>query len=205
MQKKRVKIDFKKYADRHEETELVGNDGTKIVVRSHIPYEDKMQLCRDIIENCIMIHDDSICYENVGIEAERIKAIVTYYTNVNTEGAEAGAVVDFVVNNGLRPQIMEYIEEDYNTTEDLYITIHNMVIDTYTDDMSLKKAIRKSFGFLLTGEDITESLAKAEATSGVLFDALNALRDKEKEKEEKIDHGKLSVGGNIINFAKKKE
>ena len=202
---RKIKVNFKKYADTHEETELIGKDGTKIIVRNHIPYEDKIQLCRDVIENCVMIHDDSCCYEGIDISAERIKAIVKYYTNVNTEDADANAVCDFVINNDLIGQIRDYIHDDFYEMEDIYVNMINMVMDTYEDDMSLKKAIRRSFGFLFTGEDITESMAKAEATSSILFDALGALRKAEKEKEEKIDAGKLSVGGNIINFAKKTE
>ena len=184
---------------------MIGKDGTKIMVRNHIPYEDKIQLCRDVIENCVMVHDDSCCYEGININAERIKAVVKYYTNVNTEDADANAVCDFMINNDLIGQVRNYIHDDFYELEDVYVTMLNMVVDTYEDDVSLKKAIRRSFGFLFTGEDITESMAQAEATSSILFDALGALRKAEKEKEEKIDAGKLSVGGNIINFAKKTE
>lgn len=202
---RKKKIDFKKYADMHEEYELDGKDGTKIVVRDHIPYADKVQMCRDIIENCIMIHDDSCCYENVNINAERIKAVVHYYTNIPVEGADAQEVADFVINNALIGQIREYIHDDYMEAEDVYITMLNMVIDTYEDDMSLKKAIKKSFGFLWSGEDVSESMAKIAAEKGVLFDAMDALRKVNQKKEEEIDHGQLTVGGNVISFAKKTE
>lgn len=199
------KIDFKKYADMHEETELTGKDGTKVKVRDHISYENKIEMCREILENCIMIHDDSCCYENVNINAERIKAIMKYYTDVPVDDVQATEVCDFVINNELIGAIRDYIYHDYIEAEDVYITMLNMVMDTTNDDMSLKKAVKKSFGSILTGEDITETFAKAEATSNVLFDALGALRKQEKQKEENIDHGKLSVGGNVINFAKKTE
>jgi len=182
-----------------EESELIGKDGTKISVRNHIAYEDKIALCREIIENCIMIHDDSCCYENVNIHAERIKAIMKYYTNVTVDEAEAMEVCDFVINNDLIGQIRDYIHEDYYELEDVYVTMLNMVIDTYTDDMSLKKAIKTSFGFLFNGEDITESLAKAEMTKDTMFKALEAINKKEQE----VNGGELTVGGKILNFAKR--
>ena len=185
------------------ETELIGNDGIKITARNHIPYEDKVSLCREIIENSIMIHDDSCCYENVNIHAERIMAVMKYYTNVIVDDAEAMEVCDFAINNGLIEQVREYIHDDLFELEDIYYTMLNMVIDTYTDDMSLKKAIKTSFGFLFNGEDITESLAKAEMTRDTMFKALNALNAKEKEESEKLDKGKLTVSGKILNFAKK--
>ena len=200
---RKKKIDFKKYKNMSVETEMIGNDGTKISVRNHIPYEDKVNLCREIIENCIMIHDDSCCYENVNIHAERIKAIMKYYTNVTVDDADAMEVCDFAINNDLIGPIREYIHDDFYELEDVYITMINMVIDTYTDDMSLKKAIKTSFGFLFNGEDITESLAKAEMTRDTMFKALNALQEKEKEESEKLDKGKLTVSGKILNFAKK--
>lgn len=200
---RKKKIDFKKYADMHEETTLTGKDGTEITVRDHIPYEDKVNMCREILENCIMIHDDSCCYESVSINAERIKAVMKYYTNVPVDDAEASAVCDFVINNELIGQIRDYIYKDYMEAEDVYITMLNMVMDTSTDDMSLKKAIKTSFGFLFNGEDVTESLAKAEMTKNTMFKALDAINKKEQEEASRIDGGRLNVGGNILNFARR--
>lgn len=196
---KKKKINFKKYADAHEETELVGKDGTSITVRNHISYEDKVQMAKDVIENCVMIHDDSCCYESHTIYAEKIRAMVKYYTNVQTDDATAEEVADFVINNDLLGAIQEYIHDDYYQAEDVFITIMNMVVDTYTDDMSLKKAIKTSFGFLFNGEDITESLAKAEMTKDTMFKALDAINKKEQE----VNGGELTVGGKILNFAKR--
>lgn len=200
---RKKKIDFKKYADMHEDIELTGNDGTKIQVRNHISYADKIQMARDVIENCVMIHDDSCCYEGINIYAEKIRAIVKYYTNVPVDDADAYEVADFVINNGLLAEIREYIHDDYYEAEDVYVTMLNMVMETYMDDMSLKKAIKTSFGFLFNGEDVTESLAKAELTKDTLFDALAAINKKEEEARSKMDDGKLKVGGNILNFSRR--
>lgn len=197
------KIDFKKYSNMHEENELVGSDGVKITVRNHISYADKVQMAKDVIENCVMIHDDSCCYEGVDIYAEKIKALVKYYTNLNVDNASAYEVADFVINNNLIGQIRDYIHNDYYEAEDIYVTMLKMVFETYTDDMSIKKAIKTSFGFLFNGEDVTESLAKAEMTKDTMFKALNALNKKEEEEQRKIKDGQLNVGGNIISFAKR--
>ena len=69
--------------------------------------------------------------------------------------------------------------------------------------MLVKKAIRTSFGFLFNGEDITESMAKAELTKDTMFKALDAINKKEQEEAEKMNDGKLRVAGNILNFAKR--
>ena len=99
----------------------------------------------------------------------------------------------------------EAIRDDWNAVEDIFFNMSRGVMDNYADDRGLTKAIRTSFGFLFNGEDITESLAKAEATKDTLYKALGALHAKEQEEQEKLKGGKLMVGNNIINFAKRKE
>ena len=188
----------------HDETELTGKDGTAIVVRSNISYADKIEMAKWIVENYVMIHDDSISYESYELPAAMIMAVMKYYTNVPVDDADLYDVADFAINNGLIGQIREYIHDDYYEFEDIYVTMIRGVMDNYDDDQSLKKAIKTSFGFLFNGEDITESLAKAEMTRDTMFKALNALNQKEKEESEKVNNGKLNVGGNIISFAKKK-
>ena len=200
---RKKKIDFKKYADLHEEKEIVGNDGTKVIVRNHISYADKIEMATEIIENYIMIHDDSCCYESHMLPAARIRVIMKYYTDVPVDDAEDSEVADFAINNGLIEPIRDYIHDDYYEAEDIYVTLLRSVMDNYEDDQSLKKAIKTSFGFLFNGEDITESLAKAEMTKDTLFKALGAINKKEQEEASRMNEGRLNVGGNILNFAKR--
>lgn len=200
---RKKKIDFKKYADLHEEEELIGKDGTKIQVRNHIPYADKVQMAKDVIENNVMIHDESCCYESYNLYAEKIKMMVKYYTNINVDDIGAEEVADFVINNDLIGQIREFIHDDYFEAEDVFISMLKAVEDTFTDDLSLKKAIRTSFGFLFNGEDITESIAKAEAARDTVYKAIEALNQKEKESEGKMDGGMLKIGDNILNFSRR--
>ena len=200
---KKKKINFKKYADMHDETEITGKDGTVITVRNHIPYEDKIAMATELVENYVMIHDDSVSYESNVKPAAMIAAVMKYYTNVNTEDAEPTDVADFAINNELIEKIREYIHDDYFEFEDIYVLLLHSVMDNYNDDQSLKKAVKTSFGFLFNGEDITESIAKAEMTKDTLFNALDAINKKEEEAKSKMDDGRLNVGGNILNFAKR--
>ena len=200
---KKQKIDFAKYADTHEETELIGADGTKIMVRDHIPYEDKKQMARELVERCVIIHDDSCCYESFEVYAEKIKAMLHYYTDVDVDDVEAEDAANFAINNGLLGQIRDVIHDDYMEAEDIFIALESGVMDTFTDDQSIRKALKTSFGFLFNGEDITESLAKAEMTKDTMFKALDALNRKEAEEQEKMNSGTLKVGGNILNFSRR--
>ena len=202
---KKHKIEFKKYADAHEEIEIIGDDGTKLTVRTHIPYADKMKIAQEICEEGLMIHDDSYCYEGYLVYAIKLKKMAEYYTDAKVDGIDATSVADFLINNGLEKKLRDAIQEDWGCIEDIFFNMSRGVIDSYHDDRGLTKAIRTSFGFLFNGEDITESLAKAEATKDMVYRAIGALNEKEKEEQEKINDGRLMVGNNIINLAKRKE
>ena len=200
---KKKKINMKKYKDMHTEVTIAGDDGTEITVRTRIPYEDKIAMATELAEQTIMIHDDSALYISHEEKAIKILMALKYYTSVNTDGVTPGEAFDFVYNNEMEPQLYKVISHDYNAVIDIYHRLFGGVDESFKDDRSIQKAIRRSFGFLFNGEDVTESLAKAEAMKDVMYNAIGALREKEKEESERITDGKLNVGGNILNFARK--
>lgn len=200
---KKHKINFKKYADMSEVVEVTGKDGTVVKVMTHIPYEKKLQMVQEILEEGLMIHDDSICYEGYVIHAVKMKKILEYYTDVNIDGADATEVADFLINNHLMSEIDNAILDDWRYVLDIFYSMMNGIFETYEDDKGLTKAIRTSFSFLFNGEDITESLAKAEAAKDTIYKAIGALNEKEKEEQEKMHDGLLTVGNNILNFSKR--
>ena len=205
------KIPLKKYADMHDEVQLDTlmnvKEGTQvtITVRSHIPYKDKIALAQELAENVIMVHDDSCCYMNYNKRAWQLYLTAKYYTDINTEGAEPEEVADFLINTGFSERINGVIDSDFSEVLALFYAMYDAFETTYRDDRSLAKAVRTSFGFLFNGEDITESLAKAEATKDVMYKALSAIQEKEQEDATKISGGKLKVAGNLINFSRKQE
>lgn len=200
---KKHKINFKKYADMSEVVEVTGKDGTVVKVMTHIPYEKKLAMVQEILEEGLMIHDDSICYEGYVIHAVKMKKILEYYTDVNVDGADATEVADFLINNHLMNEIDNAILDDWRYVLDIFYSMMDGILETYEDDKGLTKAIRTSFGFLFNGEDITESIAKAEAAKDTIYKAIGALNEKEKEEQEKMHDGLLTVGNNILNFSKR--
>jgi len=198
------KFEFEKYADMHEEKEVTGKDGTKVTVRDHISYADKEAMANEMAEQLIMIHDDSCVYDSSEFDKIEKFMIAKYYTDIDTEGVEPKDIADFFINNEMMGDIREIMWRDYVEVEDIFWKLNESVTKTYEDDRCLTKALRTSFGFLFTGEDVTSSLIDAEDIKDKLFDAIGALRKVESEKEETIDNGKVMVGGNLINFAKKK-
>ena len=197
------KIDLTKYADMHEEKTFKGNDGTEITVRNHISFVEKEALVNDLALSTIVDHDGSCVYTSSSFEKLRLYAIAKYYTDIDVEGYEFEDVADFIINNGLADEIDKYIGDDFDVVISIYWNTYYALETTYKDDGSLSKALRTSFGFLFNGEDITESLAKAEAAKDTVYGAIEAWRKVEKEKEENVHDGKMLVAGNMINFAKK--
>lgn len=199
----KTKIDMSKYADMHEEHEFTGKDGVKIKVRDHIPYVEKEQMAQEMAESVLVVHDESCVYVAHTYEEVEKFMIAKYYTDIDTEDAEPKDVCDFLINNGLLGEIVACVWTDFGIVLEIYEALKTAYIDTYEDDKSLKRAIRTSFGFLFNGEDLSESMAKAESTNSVLMNAIEALRNSEKQKEESVNNGKLTIGGNVISFAKK--
>lgn len=196
---------LKKYAELHEEKALIGNDGVEVTVRTHIPYAQKIAMAQEWVENTVMTHDDSCWYVGYEHRMYEIYLMAKYYTDINTDSATPQEIADFLINDGLIGQIKETLGAEYDEVCDLYYLIRNSFANTFDDDRSLAKAVRTSFGFLFNGEDVTESMAKAEATSGVMMKALDALNKKEKEESEKPNGGKMKVGGTLLNFARRME
>ena len=200
---KTKKIKMQKYHDMHEEVTVTGKDGTEITVRTHIPYEQKVEMAKEIAAQAIMIHDDSVTYSSYEEYAIDIMMTLKYYTNVDVSGNTPGECYDFVINNEIINDMMSVISEDHSDVLSIYYAIKNYVMATFKDDRSLTKAIRTSFGFLFNGEDVTESLAKAEAMKDTVYNAIGALREKEAEDANKTDPGTIRFGGNILNLSKK--
>jgi len=197
------KIDMAKYADMHVLKNCVGEDTTTVVVRDRIPYAEKDAMARELVEMTTVIHDDSCVYISAEFDKIWLALIAKYYTDIDTSEADPTEIADFLINDKLIDDIVEFIEADLEYVMDIYCDLYDAFETTYIDDKCLTKALRTSFAFLFNGEDITESIAKAEAAKDTIFEAVSALRKVEKEREENIDNGTLKIGGNVINFAKK--
>ena len=199
---RKKKYNMSKYANYCSEEIFTGTDGTEIVVRNHIPYEEKVSLAREMAEQILMIHDDMCCYYSYEGDAIEKLMVAKYYTNINTEGVSPGTVMDFMINNGLCDAVYEFIRDDWCAVVDIYQDIIHATEKVFDSDRSILRAVRTSFPFLFDGQDITETLANAENISGTLFDALAALK-KENKEEQRINNGVMNVGGNILNFSKR--
>lgn len=203
MEKK--KFNLENYQDTCVEKKIVGTDGTEIIVRNHISYADKENMVQELARICMIIHDEYCVYVSYEIDKVQMALIAKYYTNIDTENIDINDIADFLINNDMYKSLYNIIEDDYNYVLQMFWCLIDSIDISCKEDGSITKALRTSFGFLFNGEDITESLAKAEATKNTIYDAVSAWKRVEKDKEDNIDNGRLKVGGNLINFAKKPE
>lgn len=199
------KIDMNKYADMHEDVVVTGKDLTDITVRNHISYSDKDAMAVEMIQYTARVHDDSIVY--MGYDKDKIKLylIAKYYTDIDTTDVDVGDVANYFINNEMIDKIFDIIGKDFEFVMDMYYMLYDATADAMADDKSIGKALRTSFGFLFNGEDVTESLAKAEAMKDTIYEAIGALRKVEKEREKNINNGTMAIDGALLNFAKKEE
>ena len=69
---------------------------------------------------------------------------------------------------------------------------------------SLARKVDRAFGFLFTGEDLTEQIAQAEGINEKLVDMFDAVREREQKNAMlKNSKAKVSSGGAVLNMAKK--
>ena len=200
-------MEKRKY-DIHVEEQPIGivkSGDVSVGAVQRIPYQEKEKMAKEMAEHVLTVHDDSCMFESHEYDKMFRLMVVKYYTDIDTDGVDEYELIDFMTYTGLWNELFEFIESDVSVVINIYQSIVANLIMTYADDKSIAKALRTSFGFLFNGEDITETLAKAEAMKDTVYNAIGAYRQLEQEKEEKINNGKLSVGGAIINFAKKPE
>ena len=196
----KIKIDMSPYKDMHEEKEIEGQDGVKLTVRTHIPSVDKLSLAKEALAMTMQIHEDSVCYDSYAECLIWLYCLAKYYTNLDMEDVSIEDVADFFVNNGLEEAMRDAIRKDERITNDIYLNLRSSVETVFDDERSIRRAIRTSFPFLFTGEDITEALAQAEATGDTLFRAVGALRREEQQEKKKVDDGTVEVGGVVLNL-----
>lgn len=83
--------------------------------------------------------------------------------------------------------------------------MHSEICDNlkikYEKEHSVGTLLKKTFGFLLTGEDISESLAKSSEIVNKMVEMVGVFQ--EHEEDAKKNSPNVKVGGVALNFAKK--
>lgn len=204
----KVKINFE-VLNENRSVELTGKNGDKIIVRSRIPYAEKEQMAYEMAASTQVIDEEKgTCYRTYQQHLLDAFLIVKYYTNIDvSEMGEADfeKLFDYLVFNELYDALFDAVEGDYlRFTYDIAYRLVSAAMESYEKEHSLAHKVNQTFGFLFTGEDLTDQLAAAEDINGKLVDMFKAVKERD-EKNVLLKGGKAKVnsGGAVLNMAKK--
>lgn len=199
----KVKMDFANIGDIHKDR-IVDVNGTQVTVRTHIPMEEKRKMAEEWTEMTVLFDDENnICLNSHENEFIRMYLMMKYYTNLDVDDVGVDDVANLLINTESEGKIYGCVVDDLCYVQDMTIQMRSNVREMYNTGNSLAHAVKTSFGFLFNGEDITETLAKSQILSDKMLEAVKVLQDKEKEAPKKANNGVLTVGGKIVNIAKK--
>lgn len=190
--------------------ELTGKNGDKIMVYRHIPYTEKEMLAFELAAGTFVCDDENkLSYTSYKRKLIEAYLIAKYYTNIDVEDAadedDYIKVFDYLVHNELYEGIMNAIAYDYNIfSEAIMYDLLGATMQVFEKQNSFTAKLEKVFGFMFTGEDLTEQIAAAEDINGKLVDMFKAVQERD-AKNALLKNGKAKVnsGGAVLNMAKK--
>ncbi len=187
--------------------EITGKDGTRVTVKTHIPYEEKEAMAMELLlytnatDNETFVMFDS--YKRVLLEAV---LIAKYYTDIDLTdfGEDEGwcILMDWLVMNEVYGQLMEVTAEDRQMVTEINRLMTEATRASYASEHNLGVKVQKLLGEgVLESEDMFTSMAKSEEVNNVMLQLVGAYREQQKaEKNRK----KMDIGdGVVVNFAKK--
>jgi hypothetical protein len=135
--------------------------------------------------------------------------IVKYYTNLelpeNPEDEDYEKLFDYLLYNELARPLMEAVSGDYfGYVEGITHLLIEAAKTVHEKEHSLAHKVDRAFGFLFTGEDLTNQIAQAEGINEKLVDMFDAVREREQKNAMlKNSKAKVNSGGAVLNMAKK--
>ena len=199
----KVNMDTTEY---FSETETVKDkNGNDVVILQHIPYERKLEFCRELAEMTLIADPNTgICYVSALFEVVWNYLFIKYYTNIDVEWVKAGedycALYNYVAS--------EELDYKRNTLKDMRIVgeywerYSASIIRQYEAQHSLGQQVKE-----LLSTDVNTTNEETRQLIEKLIDMQEALKEKEEDKKvlqfakKKADVPK--VGGVKMSFAKK--
>lgn len=183
-------------------------NGIKVQVKKWLPYSVMEEMAMELASMALMF-DADVGFACIGHGEKMAKAylIVKYFTDLDIEGCTPEEVFDYVTATELLEKIESAVDNAMWRVEDIYYLMCRTLVDKFMKENSVEGLLKKTFGFLLTGEDITESLAKSEGIANRMVEVMDIFQRHEKEqavlKSTKKDSSKMKIGGATLSLAKK--
>ena len=204
----KVKLDFGNIQE--EAVEVTGKNGDKVMVRKRIPYVEKEAQAYELAAGSFVIDaEGGVCYTSFKKNLLDKYLIAKYYTNIDVSDIEDDdgymKLFDYLYYNELYDKIGQVIAADYfGCVSDMAWHLSGAAEQVYEKKNSLAYKLDQTFGFLFTGEDLTDQIAAAEGVNEKMVDMFKALQERdEKNALLKNSKAKVSSGGAVLNMAKK--
>ena len=158
--------------------------GKEVTVKDRVPYEAKLNAAEDYVAAASVFNEDTgVAYMTNMEEAVRVYNILKLYTDADLseyEGLEGLYALMDKVDYETYDAITKYAKRDIWIFEDMVATLFDNAKTVFEKEMSLESKIKTSFGFLLDGKDLTETMAHAREINEQMIDTLGAMRNNNK-------------------------
>ena len=157
----------------------------------------------------VINEEDKVCYESYKRLLIETFLLTKYYTNVDVSEYESEEgykkLYDYLTFNELYDPIMEACRVDHwRHVDEIAWRLKDAATTSYEKKNSLGYKLEQTFGFLFTGEDLTDQIAAAEDVNGKMIDMFKAVRERDaKNALMKNSKAKINSGGAVLNIAKK--
>ncbi len=183
---------------------IKGLDGKSIEVKTVIPYEEKEEMAKEYVAYTTVLDDENYAvYNSYQTDLIEMLLICKYYTNISTDDMqdERGwrMLYDYLMTNEMMEKLHTVVYNDVSAVLRIIRYISSSLEKTFTAKHSLPVRLLKTFGSILSEEDMAETLAKSEEVNNVMLDLIGAYKEKSANKTMRTD------GGMVVNFAKKKK
>lgn len=185
----------------------IGN-GQTLTVKKHIPYDEKEAFAYEYaLYKNVEDTQNEIMYDNYQMHLIRVVLVAKYYTNIDisqmVDEADWRVLYDWMTFNSILSTIDEAIMDDYIYVEQMAQSILKSMRNIYVRDHSLQRNIMKSFGFLFSGQDLTQLISKSSAVNNDMVSLIDAKKKVEQQSAKKNNKMTLD-GGAVVNLAKKR-
>lgn len=183
---------------------VTGKDGKSIEVKTEIPYEEKEQMAKEYVAYTTVLDEENYAvYESYQTELIELLLTCKYYTNIDTDEMQDERswkmLYDYLAANKMLEELRCVVQEDFYRVIGIGSYISDSLKKTFEAKHSLSERLLKTFGSILTDEDMAETLAKSEEVNSVMLDLIGAYKEKSANKTM------WTGNGTVVNFSKKKK
>lgn len=158
--------------------------GQEALVKDRIPYKEKMEAAEEYAARATVFDEElGWAYDSPLGDAIEKYIRLKYYTNIDmSKYDDYDGLCQMMDDIGEYPieEFENATQKDWNILYELCWMLQSNAETAFEKEHSLAHRIKTSFGFLLDGKDLTQSLAEAREVNEQMIDHLGALAKQNK-------------------------